>query len=185
MRILITLLLYITLSTSSSAVAIEQLDIKKSSTPIEILSDEVRYLNEESKAIFTGKVEATQDDYKMWCNEMVVLFSKGENKPSSIQDSEHASKIDKILLNGDVKIQTKEDTATSSYGEYSVADDIFILKENVVLIQQDNKMFGDELIYRRKTGESLLKSHKSTNNQRVKAIIIPESQNKDAHIKSK
>ena len=161
----------------------DPINISKSNTPIEILSDEVLYLNNESKAIFTGKVEASQDDSKMWCDEMTVYFNKpDENAGKKNLDN---NKIDKILLDGNVRLESKEDKASSDHGEYKVKEDIFILRDNVILVQKKNTMYGDELVYRRKTGESLLKSKAQNNKKRVKAVIIPESDQENGHIKNK
>lgn len=161
----------------------EPLQLSKSNAPIEILSDEVRYLNNESKAIFSGEVEATQEDSKMWCDQMTVYFNKSVEK-SAKQDLDN-NKIDRILLDGNVRLESKEDKASSDHGEYKVKEDIFILRDNVILIQKKNTMYGDELVYRRKTGESLLKSKTQGNKKRVKAVIIPESDQTNGHTKNK
>ncbi|MFN5382261.1 MAG: LptA/OstA family protein [Alphaproteobacteria bacterium] len=161
----------------------DPIKVSKSNSPIEILSDEVRYLNNESKAVFTGKVEASQEDSKMWCDQMTVYFNKSDDKADK-KDLDN-NKIEKILLDGNVRLESKEDKASSDHGEYKVKDDIFILIDNVVLIQNKNTMYGDELVYRRKTGESLLKSKAQGNKKRVKALIIPESNQENGHIKNK
>lgn len=136
-----------------------------SKSPIEILSDEVRYLNVEGKAIFTGDVVASQDDLVVKSGSMEVLFDKDEKKGNG----EEKSNINMIYFKDNVDITTKTDHATASGGEYDVKKGIFTLKGNVVLEQEGSVLTGDELIHVKSTGESLLKSKAGT---RVKAHIV-------------
>lgn len=148
---------------SEAAFAVELQPNSKS--PIEILSDEVRYFNIEGKAIFTGDVVASQDDLVVKSGSMEVLFDKDEKKGNG----EEKSNISMIYFKDNVDITTKADHATASGGQYDVKKGIFTLKGNVVLEQEGSVLTGDELIHVKDTGESLLKSKAGT---RVKAHIV-------------
>jgi lipopolysaccharide export system protein LptA len=170
MRLIIALLFVnFTIATlfPSVAVAIELQQDSKS--PIEILSDEVRYLNEENKAIFIGDVVARQDDLVVKSKSMEVIFTKDESKKKAA-NGEAKTNISKIYFKGDVDITTKDDHATADNGEYDVKDGIFTLKGNVKLEQGGSILTGDELVHVKNTGESMLKSGKT--GTRVKAHIV-------------
>lgn len=136
-----------------------------SKSPIEILSNEVRYFNTEGKAIFTGDVVASQDDLVVKSSSMEVLFDKDEKKTAG----EEKSNISMIYFKDNVDITTKTDHATAKHGQYDVKKGVFTLKGNVVLEQEGSVLTGDELVHVKSTGESLLKSKAGT---RVKAHIV-------------
>ncbi|MCE2991991.1 MAG: hypothetical protein LW825_03610 [Candidatus Jidaibacter sp.] len=144
-----------------------------SKSPIEILSDEVRYLDVENKAVFTGDVIATQDDLVVKSKTMEVFFEKKESKAL---DGAEKSNVKYIYFNDDVDIRNKADHATASKGEYDVAKGIFILRGNVVLEQAGSVLTGDELVHIKATGESLLKSNNKS--KRVKAHIVQKGKEK-------
>jgi lipopolysaccharide export system protein LptA len=146
---------------------------QNSKSPIEILSDEVRYLNVENKAIFAGDVVATQDDLVVKSKTMEVIFEKKEGKGA---ENAEKSSVKYIYFNDNVDIKNKTDHATASKGEYNVEKGVFILRNNVVLEQDGSVLTGDELIHIKATGESLLKSNNKTN--RVKAHIVQKGKEK-------
>ncbi len=165
MRFVIFLILLMPIS--ASAIELQQ----DSKSPIEILSDEVRYLNLDNKAIFTGDVVASQDDLVIKSKSMEVIFTKdGQKDSKSSKNTEGKTNISKIYFKGNVDITTKTDHATADNGEYDVKKGIFTLKGNVMLEQEGNVLRGDELIHVKSTGESLLKSGKT--GARVKAHIV-------------
>lgn len=139
-----------------------------SKAPIEIVSDSARYLTEQNKAYFYGKVEAVQDTTKLLCDDMEVIF---ETSPSSdTTPPSHSKKIKKIIFKGHVEIITPNETASSEEGEYNVAKEEFILRKNVRLKQGGNILEGDELIYLKRTGESFLTSNNKS--KKVKGVFF-------------
>ncbi len=171
MRIVPTLIL-IFLLLLGVPYALNALELQPNSkAPIEILSDEVRYLNIEGKAIFTGNVVATQDDIIVKSKSMEVLFDKSNETKVKTDTKTNVQNggISIIYFKDNVDITTKNDHATAKNGEYDVKKGIFTLKGDVRLEQAGNVLTGDELIYIKNTGETLLKSKAGA---RVKAHII-------------
>lgn len=139
----------------------------KSDEPIEILSDKVEYLRSQDKAKFKGNVIATQGDLKLQCLEMIVFFEEGGIKTEKSNTESNSIRL--IELKDDVMINNLEDEARAKWGQYKVQEDIFELKGDVMLKQKDDVMYGDHLIYRRKTQEAVLNSSGKAN--RVRGIF--------------
>lgn len=144
----------------------------KSDSPIEILSDEAQYYNSANKAVFKGNVVATQDTLVIKTAVMEVDMEK-----SAANKEEHGG-ISKAVLTGGVDITNVSDNATSETGEYDGKTGVMILRGNVVLKQNGNIMYGDELVYSSRTGESVLKRDPKKSNSRVRAHIVPKKESK-------
>lgn len=136
-----------------------------------ITSEALTVYRATQQAIFTGAVRATQKDMVINCDKMIVFYDESARSTS---DSMSEGKIKKIELVDNVELKTPNEHATSNKGEYDTNTEVLILYENVHLIQHKNILEGDILIYNRKTGKSMLKRAENADNNRVKAILIPE-----------
>lgn len=140
--------------------------------PIEIMSDTLHYFPKENRAVFEGKVEATQKDLRMECKTMIVLF-EGKNVVQTEGDRvPKDSKIKQINLEGDVVITSPKERAEAKRGEYIVETGIATLFDEVRIYHGESKLFGDKLVHNKNTGESLMtmKNH----DKRVKGVFISE-----------
>ena len=110
---------------------------------------------------FLGNVILTRDGTRVEADKMTAILNLKTDK------------LEKVRAYGNVKIIDQENTATSEYGEYIVATEVLTLKDKVKLYKGENVAFGELLHYNFLTKKADLVSSPSTNNGRVKAVIIP------------
>jgi len=82
---------------------------EQEASPIVVESDVLRLDNSSQKAIFTGNVIVTQDNSKIWADEMIVYLTGTEET----QDD-----IEKIEVSGNVRIVQESITITGEKGVY-------------------------------------------------------------------
>src|SRR3954471_848520 len=100
-------------SASGSGVDFGKHDTKK---PIDITSDKLEVLQDESKAIFSGNVLAVQGDMKLKSDSMTVHYRKGAGNGGG--DKRDA--VSKIDVSGNVFLTTTQETASGNSGTYDV-----------------------------------------------------------------
>jgi lipopolysaccharide transport protein LptA len=83
---------------------------EQEASPIVIESDELRLDNPNQKAIFTGNIIVTQDNSKIWSDEMIVYTTGTEETGYDIEKSE---------LFGNVRIVQENITITGEKGLYN------------------------------------------------------------------
>lgn len=91
-------------------------------SPIVVESDDLKYDNAVRKAIFTGKVVATQDPMKINADTMYVYLTAGED--TEVND------IEKIEVSGNVRIVQENVTIKGVNGIYLNAEDVAVIEGN-------------------------------------------------------
>ena len=126
---------------------------------INIISDKLHVDMDERKSTFTGNVYAHNTDLKVWSDEMVVNLKL---KKDEIRD---------IIASGNVKIVRLVEGG-EIYGDqanYSLENEIIIIKGNVIVKENSSQVNGNELIVDLKNSSSIMVGSDSN---RVEAIII-------------
>tara|TARA_B100000965_G_scaffold336540_1_gene302884 strand:- start:1047 stop:1511 length:465 start_codon:yes stop_codon:yes gene_type:complete len=126
---------------------------------INIISDKLQVDMDERKSTFTGNVYAHNTDLKVWSDEMVVNLKL---KKDEIRD---------IIASGNVKIVRLVEGG-EIYGDqanYSLENEIIIIKGNVIVKENSSQVNGNELIVDLKNSSSIMVGSDSN---RVEAIII-------------
>jgi lipopolysaccharide export system protein LptA len=164
----------------------------RSKTPIEVTSDSLEVLQEENRAIFSGRVVAIQDDVRLKADKMTVFYAKqGEEpakkkRPAKGDASPAPGAIKKIEATGNVFLSTPEETASGATGIYDVANDMIHLKNSVVLTRGQNVLKGDKLDYNFATGKSVITGGVSAQGAdgksggRVRALFVPDDKTNKA-----
>lgn len=157
------------------------LDVKK---PIEINADSLEVLQKEQKAIFAGNVIATQDKLRLNADVMRVHYRANKGNR---QESEQA--VSRIEVEGNVFLDTQEETARSKEGVYDVDKNTITLMGNVVLTRGENVVKGENLEYDLVTGRSkvigsggISASTTTTGSKpgRVRGLFVPEQTQDEA-----
>lgn len=155
-----------------------------SKQPIDITSDALEVLQEEQVAIFTGNVVAVQGKMKLTSQVMKVHYkAAGDNAKEGEQG------ISRIEVDGNVFLQTPDETARGKAGVYDVDKERLTLNGDVVLTRGENIVKGEALQYDLATGrsrilgagvtaESLKTGEGSGQKGRVRGRFVPE--NKDS-----
>ena len=160
----------------------------KTNQPIEINSDSLEVLQEESRAIFVGNVVAVQGDVRLKSDKMTVHYTQSKDKaataPKDKGAAEGKSSIERIEVEGNVFLTTPEETASGATGLYEVTDKIIHLNDKVVLTRGKNVLKGDHLVYNMNTGKSVISSGSTATaagagkKERVRALFIPGEEKK-------
>ncbi len=144
-------------------------DRKAGSGPMVIHSNTLEADDKKRTVIFAGDVEAKRDDFTVYCQEMVIYYEKS---PEKTGPREAATKIDKIVATGDVKIvRTEGGVATGQKAVYYQLDEKLVLTGKPMVKQGDNSVEGDRITLYLKEDRSVVESSKE---KKVKAVIFPK-----------
>lgn len=128
------------------------------SQPIEILSQQLEVLQQENKSIFSGDVVATQGDMTLAADRLVVYFVE-ENQ------------IDRLEATGRVRFSQLDRVATADRAVYRQQDETLLLQGNASVVQGENSVQGDEIMFYVRENRSVVKG---SSQKRVKAVIVQE-----------
>ncbi len=150
-----------------------------SNQPIEISADSLEVLQDTSKAVFNGNVEALQGNIKMNAQRMEVFYRQQDQQNTTA----NIGAVSRIEVIGDVMFTTPTETAKATKGIYDVDKQMITLVGNVILSRDKNTLKGGRLDYNLKTQKSLLTSgtgQKSVDGKvspssgRVKGVFVPK-----------
>ncbi len=162
--------------------------------PIKIDADRLDVFDKEGRAVFAGNVVAVQGDSTMRCTSLTVLYEQGRGaaaagattaapaEPAKAAASRGGanplaggdSAIRKINCKGPVTIVSKTQVATGDNAEFDRAANKVVLVGNAALSDGPNVTRGERVAYDINTGIA------NVMGGRVRALIVPGSQNKTA-----
>lgn len=143
----------------------------KIKTPTEEITavESITYYPSQEKAIALGDVEATdKDNNKLYSDSMTAYFKK---------DNQNQLQMDRVEIDGNVKIITKDAKVTASKGLYLPNESKVKLFDNVTIYQGENILKGDEAETNLNTGISRLLSQKK--NGRVSGVFKEKKKSKE------
>ena len=126
---------------------------------ITITSNKLNVEMNKRKSTFTGNVYAFNETLKVWSDEITINFK--------IEKDE----IKEILANGNVKIIRLVE-GSEIFGDtanYSLEEEVIIIKGNVVVVENGNQVRGNELVVDLKSSSSIMVGSDSA---RVEALIL-------------
>tara|TARA_Y100000768_G_scaffold260859_1_gene198663 strand:- start:795 stop:1259 length:465 start_codon:yes stop_codon:yes gene_type:complete len=104
------------------------------SDTIKISSEKLNVDRDKNISVFTGNVYAEDEKIKLWSDKISMFYD--ETKKS----------VYEIEAVNNVKILTNEVTAYGNFAKYQVDNEKLLLEGDVVVIEKDNKIQGDQLI---------------------------------------
>ncbi len=126
--------------------------------PIRVEADHMSSLEKESSVIFTGDVDARQEDVRIRSDKMTVYYTE---KAKDAKESEKMTqKVEKLVCNGNVEITRGEWLGTSKDMIYISKKRQFILIGDAKAWQGQNVVSGDKIIYYLDEGRSEVVSQK-------------------------
>ena len=144
---------------------------KGASKPIVINSKTLEADNKKKTVTFTGDVDAQMDNFSVYCKKMVVYYEEAPEKNEKKGPGETATKIDKIVATGDVKIVRAEGgVATGQKAVYYQLAEKLVLTGNPVVKQKNNFVEGDRITLFLKEDRSVVES---LQDKKVRAVIFP------------
>lgn len=137
---------------------------QNSKQPINIEADELRVLQKEDRAVYSGNVIAVQGDTTMRCTQLHVFFElkknekgKGPELRAAIPAAKEGegggeSAIKRLECQGPVSIVSKDQIATGQRAIYDRVGGLVTLDGDVALSQGGNVTRGPRMIYNINTG---------------------------------
>lgn len=158
--------------------------------PIEITSDRLDVDQEAQVAVFDGKVDAIQGDFRLTADKLTVHYDQpaGTTGPKEAETSltgdpsGGSRRIRRMDVVGNVKIVSPTETATGDTAVYEVEKGTIDLMGNVVLTRGQNVIRGTKLTTNVDTGKSVIKGGNQSvggTNGRVKSLFVPEKKEED------
>ena len=148
------------------------------SSPIQIEADRMETSQEQSVVVFSGHVQANQDNLIINADEMTVRYTGGEitrsNETGDVAKGV-TQQIDTIKARGNVKIVQEDWIATGDTMDFNSEERIVILSGNAKAWQDQNMVSGEKIILYLDEGRSVVE-RSSQEGERVKAFIYPSSQ---------
>jgi lipopolysaccharide export system protein LptA len=144
------------------------------SEPIQIESDKLEVLDNESRAVFTGNVNVTQGPTLLKAGRMVVHYAGQGANPT-----DGNSQIERLEVEDKVYIKSQNQVATGDKGMFDMASEVLTLSgKEVVLSEGTNVLVGCKLTVQMKTGRAQVDGCASGGGSgRVIMSITPGSQN--------
>lgn len=124
-----------------------------SKAPIDVDSDRIDVLDQQNQAIFTGNVRVRQGNLTLEADRIKVAYSRPVKGDPVIQ---------RLDADGNVRLATPSERATSRFGIYDVSKRVLTLIGNVVLTQGTTKVQGNRLTIDLASGRSTLDGKTST-----------------------
>lgn len=121
--------------------------------PIDVDADRIEVLDRENQAIFSGNVIVRQAALTLEANRVKVSFTRPASGDPQMR---------RLDADGNVRITTPSERATSRFGIYDVESRILTLVGNVVLNQGTTKVQGNRLTINLATGQTRLDGASST-----------------------
>jgi lipopolysaccharide export system protein LptA len=157
--------------------------------PVQIDAKSLEVRDKQKTATFSGDVRVVQGDTTMRCKTLVVFYGEevgiGGDKPvvraktsSGSGTPPNAQNIRRIEAHGDVTVTSKDQNASGDLGVYDLHAKTITLSGNVVVSQGKNVIHGERVIVDTVTGNARVEAAPGGTQGRVRALIIPNSDNK-------
>jgi len=127
--------------------------------PITVEADHMSSVEKESSVIFTGEVDARQDNVRIRTDKMIVYYTE---KAKAESDAEVSQKVEKLVCNGNVQITRDDWLGTSRDIVYLSGERQFILIGDAKAWQGQNMVSGDKIIYYIDEGRSEVVADRAT-----------------------
>jgi lipopolysaccharide export system protein LptA len=141
--------------------------------PIDVDADRIDVLDQQNQAIFTGNVRVRQGTLTLEASRIKVAYARpagGRGDPE----------IQRLDADGNVRLATPSERATSRFGIYDVDRRILTLIGNVVLTQGTTRVQGNRLTIDLASGRSTLDGQTSTGQPGARVqgrFAVPERRN--------
>lgn len=126
-----------------------------SRAPIDVDADRIDVVDQQSQAIFTGNVRARQANLTLEADRIKVSYTRPKSGGDPV--------INRLDADGNVRLSTPSERATSRFAIYDVDKRVLTLIGNVVLTQgQQGKVTGNRLTFDMASGRVSMDGKSST-----------------------
>ncbi len=147
---------------------------KGSDAPIRIEADRMISQEQKNSVLFSGHVDARQDDVVIRTDEMTVFYTPKEKKTKK---GKSESKITRLVCKGDVEVTRGDWVGTGKRMNYFAQERKIILTGDAKAWQGQNLVTGETITYFLDEGRSTVTQDPKTK-KRIKAVLYPGSDKK-------
>lgn len=124
--------------------------------PIHIEADRMTSTEKDNSVVFTGEVDAKQDDVRIRSDVMTVYYTPKEKKAGKDTNEPKTAtqEVEKLICTGNVEITRAEWLGTSKKMVYLAKQRQVILTGNAKAWQGQNMVSGEKIIYHIDEGRS-------------------------------
>ncbi len=143
---------------------------------ISIDSDKLEVFDDRNEAVFSGRVDALQDDARLRADKLNVMFEKSAGSDDGGgQLGASWGDVKTIIATGNVFYVTPKQVAKAKKAIYDVVNDQVTMSGNVVVTQGKNVIRGDKLVLQISTGRAVFDATKGdgSSSGRVRAAFFP------------
>ncbi len=126
---------------------------------IKISSERLEAEEKNQTVTFFGNVQVRKADMVIYADKMTLFYSSGDEE-----------KIDRIEIDGSMRIVQDDRVATADHGVFRNQEGHILLNGNAAVHQGGNSIVGDEIVYYLNEARSEVKSQPDS---RVKAVFSP------------
>ena len=126
------------------------------SDTIKVSSEKLNVYRDNNISVFSGNVYAEDDKIKLWSDKISMFYDETEKS------------VYEIVAENNVKIVVNGVTAFGNYSKYKVDNEELLLEGDVVVLEKDNKIQGNQLILDLANSTSIMTAK---SNSRVTAQI--------------
>jgi len=140
---------------SSYLFVLSPLSVYASDAPIHIEANRMTSTEKTNSVVFTGEVDAKQEDVRIRSDEMTVFYTpKDKNAKNDVAEKSASQQVEKLVCIGNVEITRGEWLGTSKKMTYLSKERQVILTDNAKAYQNQNMVSGDKIIYYLDEGRS-------------------------------
>lgn len=121
--------------------------------PIQIEADHMSSTEKSSSVVFSGNVDAKQQDVRIRSDEMTVFYTMASPTESK-KGTKTSQQVQKIICTGNVEVSKKEWLGTSKKMIYMAKERQVILLDNAKAYQGQNMVSGEKIVYYMDEGRS-------------------------------
>lgn len=151
----------------------QELNVMKSNSPLHIASDRMEVSQTDKTIFFEGHVVVQQDDMTITGNRMKVFAASSSKSTPSVsgkaQQSSMMDQVDRIEIEGDVKISQKDKVATSDKSVYYHQQKKIVLIGNPSVSQGKDSVRGRVITLYLAEGRSVVEGGDAP----VQAVLHP------------
>lgn len=128
-----------------------------------IVADKMTYQSEKQQVVFDTKVHVTRPDFELWSDKLTVYLKPaktapatagGEKKAGSLPEGMAAGDVDRLVAQGNVRMQSDGREGTSSKATYTVDDGMLVMEGDPKVSDGDNIITGEVIRYFTKENRS-------------------------------
>lgn len=148
-----------------------------SKAPVDLTGDHNDVFNSQCLSVWTGNVEALQDNARLRTDLMRIFLEKKAKAGGGTSNS--CGDLERIEAQGSVYYVTPQQRVHGNAALYEASNDTLTVTGDVVAVQGQNVIRGERMVFNTKTGEGHMVGGATGRNapNRVRGVFYPKDNN--------